>query len=320
MTIAVPRGWRTMPVDVRARLHGSSRDTTSRCRDVTPVAAPAPPGRPSFAPPPGTPYGGPPLDAEWVPPPGSVYGGGPDALAGARRKGRDGAWPPKALPVPGAPDEPADKGSRAVALLLAVAAVLAAIITARASLIASDATSDWQASVAAEQKRGEMLLQDTRYTYGVEGEQAFLIATQDLTAQELRRVQPVASPDVARRLDQEAQVQEQLMAALAPSMELVANGTYKLPSGGYDLQRRLADRRATDPDTLALDPAADIVAGDAAADHALRLMVVTVLIGVAFLCGALAQAHKRRRRLLLTSGWLFLGASAAVALALELAA
>ena len=75
---------------------------------------------------------------------------------------------------------------------------MAAIVTARASLVASDATSDWNKSVAREQKRGALLLEGIRYTYGTEGDQAFMLATATLKAQALREAAagaPARSPD-----------------------------------------------------------------------------------------------------------------------------
>src|SRR5262245_7347056 len=106
-------------------------------------AQPKPPGRPPFAPPPGTPWNGPPDDAAWAPPPGTVFGGGPDALTPARGRRRWNAWPAVARPVradDATAGRPTEKGSRAVALLLAIAAVIAAVITARASLVSSEAS------------------------------------------------------------------------------------------------------------------------------------------------------------------------------------
>ena len=221
---------------------------------------------------------------------------------------------------PAADDLAAASGSssRAVAILLAVAAIVAAIITARASLVASDATSAWNGAVSVEQRRGAMLLEQFRYTYAIEGDQAFMIATAEEKAAALRAAAaaPSLPPDVAAALAAEAEVQQQLRDLVGPSSEIVSDPRYVLPDGGYDLQRRLADTRAADPENIALDPLIEMAAGDAAADEANRLMLATIGVAMAFLCGALAQAFGRHRRLLLTLGWaaLAVGSAAAVAI------
>jgi hypothetical protein len=220
---------------------------------------------------------------------------------------------PAGAPAAHGHGHPQEKGSRAVALLLAIAAVFAAIVTARASLIASDATSYWQDAVAVEQRRGALLLEEVRYTYGVEGEMAFRIATDQVIAEELRAIGPLQSPDVAARVDREAQVHEQVVQLVGPTQDLISDPAYRLPDGGYDLQLRLAHQRAGDK-AEANDPAADFEAGDAAAERSDRLLVVTVIIGGAFLLGALAQPLRRRRRLLLSLGWVCLGVSVVAAL------
>lgn len=221
---------------------------------------------------------------------------------------------------PAAPPEHASS-SRAVAILLAVAAIVAAIITARASLVASDATSAWNDSVSVEQRRGALFLEQFRYTYAVEGDQAFMLAIAEEKAAALRAAAaaPSLAPDVAAALTAEAQVQQQLRDLVGPSSEIVSDPRYVLPDGGYDLQRRLADTRAEDPDNVNADPLVDMAKGDAAADEANRLMLATVGVAMAFLCGALAQAFGRHRRLLLTAGWvaLALGATAAIAITLD---
>ena len=283
---------------------------------------PLPPGKPPFAPPPGTPYYGPPHDAEWTPPPGTVFGGGPDVLASSGRGRRDrSAWPAVARPVhAGDPDEQPDKGSRAVALLLAIAAIVGAIVTAQASLVGSDATSAWQQSVANEQRRGALLLEGVRYTYGAEGDMALMVATAVVRAQELRALAEGQPPEIAAELIAEAQVHEQVVEMITPASGIASDPRYALPSGGYDIQLRLADSRNETPADVAIDPIADVVVGDADADKANRLIATTLGIGVAFLFGALAQAFAQQRRLLLLIGWGFLAASGVAAFVVQVTA
>lgn len=213
-----------------------------------------------------------------------------------------------------------ERTSRAVPILLAIAAIVAAIITARASLVASDATSAWNSGVGVEQRRGGLLLEQLRYTYAIEGDQAFMLTIAEERAAALRAAAaaPSLAPEVATALLAEAQVQQQLRDLVGPSAEIVNEARYVLPDGGYDLQRRLSDTRAEDPEALAEEPLADMARGDAAADEANQLMLATIGVAMAFLCGALAQAFGRHRRLLLGIGWVALGLGVAAAVAVTL--
>ena len=219
------------------------------------------------------------------------------------------------------PPEPASSSSRAVAILLAVAAIVAAIITARAARVASDATSAWADSVSVEQRRGALFLEQFRYTYAIEGDQAFMLTIAEEKAAALRAAAavPGLAPEVVTALTAEAQVQQQLRDLVGPSSEIVSDPRYVLPDGGYDLQQRLADERADDPEAVAQDPLVEMAAGDAAADEANRLMLATIGVAMAFLCGALAQAFGRHRRLLLALGWVALAAGVVAAIAVTVA-
>lgn len=215
----------------------------------------------------------------------------------------------------------ADGSSRAVAVLLAVAAIVAAIITARASLVSSDATSAWNDSVAVEQRRGAQLLEEMRYAYSVEGDVAFMLTITEERAASLRAAADAAEAagqpsEVTRTLRQEADALQQVRDLAGPASDVVSNARYALPGGGYDIQRRLADTRAEDPDGMRADPLLEVATGDAAASESNRLMLSTIGVAMAFLCGALAQAFGRHRRMLLLLGWLALGVGAAAALAI----
>ena len=106
---------------------------------------------------------------------------------------------------------------------------------------------------------------------------------------------PPQPPEVKSALEAEATVQQQLVDLIGPSSELVSDPRYALPDGGYDLQLRLADDRARPtPQARRRTRWRCSSAGDAAQHEANRLMLATLGIGVAFLCGALAQAFSRR--------------------------
>jgi hypothetical protein len=232
------------------------------------------------------------------------------------------------LEAPEAVAEPvarAARGGRAagsgVAFLLAAAAILAALITARASLLGGQATGLWQQSVREEERRGALLIQGVRFTYGDEGDIAFLIATSQTRADALEEAAASAAPDIAERLRAEAQVHAQVAEAMRTSVVIGNDPQFVLPSGGYDLAASLArDRAEEGDDLLADDPVATVKAGDEASRHAIAILTITIVAGFAFLAGALAQALPSRRRLLLVAGWVVLGVAALLALTVELTA
>jgi hypothetical protein len=228
---------------------------------------------------------------------------------------------PSADPDP----SPDAQGGRAagtgVAFLLAAAAILAALITARASVLGGQATDLWQQSVREEERRGALLIQGVRFTYGDEGDIAFLIATSQTRADTLEEAAASAAPDIAERLRAEAQVHAQVAEAMRTSVVIGNDPRFVLPSGGYDLAASLASDRAEDgDDLLADDPVATVKAGDEASQHAIAILTITIVAGFAFLAGALAQALPSRRRLLLVAGWVTLGMAALLAIVVELTA
>lgn len=222
----------------------------------------------------------------------------------------------QADPVPAAASAERGGGGRTVALLLALAAILAAAVSARAGLSASDATSAWTSAVGVEQKRGALLLADVRDVYGAQADQALMIATARLRAERLRAAMDGATPDVVVALEVEARVHDGVIALADPGsspLRILADPAYLLPSGAYDLPRVLADARATLGDELGADPAAALAEGDRAAARSQLLLALTIPIACVFLAGALAQAWRRFRRPLLALGWTTLGAAAIAA-------
>lgn len=204
-------------------------------------------------------------------------------------------------------------GSRTVAVLLALAAILAAVVSARAGLYASDATSAWTAAVGIEQKRGALLLADVRDVYGAQADQALMVATARLRAEQLRAGMDGAAPEVVVGLEIEARVHD-AVATLGSGGEsplrIFSDPVYLLPSGAYDLPNVLADARAALGAELAADPAAAFADGDRAAARSQLLLALTIPIACVFLAGALAQAWRRFRRPLLAAGWVVLAAAA----------
>lgn len=215
-------------------------------------------------------------------------------------------------------DRPADDdpARRWVAVLLAAAAVLAATLAMRAAVFSDEAGGAWQSALRTELQRAAVLLQQVRQVYGTEGDEAFAIVTHEVLADQMRMRAQGEPAEVAEVLAAEARVHEDLVGQVKPATELTASG-YGLPGGGYDLAARLVDYREAVPDVQALDPDALMEHGDRASGHALGVVSAGIPVAVAILIGSLAMPNRRRRRLLLSLGWLALAVGALVAIGLE---
>jgi hypothetical protein len=218
--------------------------------------------------------------------------------------------------VAGAAERQRPKGI-GVALLLAAAAIVAAVITARASVVGGQATDLWQQSVREEERRGAILIQGVRFTYGEEGDVAFMIAMSEARAAALEEASASAAPDIAERLAAEAQVHAQVAQVMRDSVSLASDPRFQLPSGGYDLEAALAAARSEVGDDQLPDPLATVRMADEASRHAIRILAVTVVVGLAFLAGSLAQVLHSRRRVLLVAGWVTLLAAVGLAVVVE---
>lgn len=202
---------------------------------------------------------------------------------------------------------------RAVAVLLAFAAVVAAIITLVAANASSDASSSWQSALRQEVARGALGVQQIQYVYEAELPAAVSLSTLEIRAETYRSAAASAAPDVATQLTAAADALQMTIDALRPNVEMATPG-FALPGGGYDPVRKLAAEIAADPPS-SFDPDAAMAQGDAAAARADRLMVSLVIIGFAFLAGALAQPLVRHRGLLVAVGWMALATGIVLALA-----
>jgi hypothetical protein len=211
-------------------------------------------------------------------------------------------------------------GSGAVAFLLAASAVVAAVVAARASFISSAASGNWQSAVRTEVKRAAGAVEDIRFLYQSEAGPAFAIAQARILEDELRKAAATQTGAVHDALVREADVQAGIITSLLPASELASGSAYALPSGGFDLGRRLADLRATAPDFLALDPDSIQAAGDRSAGEGVRLTSAAIPISIAVLFGALAQPVVTRRRELLIAGWIALAIGIGWAITVELIA
>lgn len=217
-----------------------------------------------------------------------------------------------------APDR-TEGGSHAIAALLATAAVVAAIVTARASFLSSDASGNWQTALRIEVQRSAGTIEDVRYLYQTELPMAMAIAEARIRQQQFQADASTQTGAAHDALLLEASVQAALVTAQEPSSELATGTAYALPSGGFDVGRRLTDLRAGSSKIVALNPDSPQSTGDALADQASRLTIAAVPIGVCVLLGALAQPFSRWRRQLLGAGVVALLVGIVLALAAGLA-
>ena len=213
-----------------------------------------------------------------------------------------------------------ERGHSGVAILLALAAVVAAVIGARASLVSGDANDSWQSALRTEVKRSAAAMNDVQSLYLSDLPVAVQVLRARSLAETMQAAQAGQSPAIQHALALEASVYSQLADALTASSDLARGAAYALPSGGYDLAKRLADIRAQSPDLVALDPDALEATGDRLAQKALLLTFALIPTSLCALLGVLAQPLRRYRRQLLASGIVALAAGAAMAIGVEVLA
>ena len=201
--------------------------------------------------------------------------------------------------------------------MLAAAAVLAAGIGARTSMLSDSAGGSWQSAVRQEVKKSAAAVEDIRFVYAEEAPVAYRVVRARIRAEELRREADRTTGDARAATAVEALLEESLAEALGSSSELASQERYALDSGGVDVAKRLADNRQEHPELVAVNPDVPQRQGDEAAEHARLEVAATIPVAVAFLFGAVAQAFPRRRRLMVIVGSAFLLLALAAAIALE---
>lgn len=219
---------------------------------------------------------------------------------------------------PGTKTDPTKPGPQRgpVALLLALAAVAAASIGARASLVTANSSDRWQAAVRQEAKRSAATVEDVRYVYTVEAPRGLDVASARIWAEELRRQADAATGVLRTFLLQEARVQETLADTFSGGTQLVEDPAYGA-GDGFDVGRFLADTRNAYPDLVAVDPDQPMAEGDEASRRARRGVATTIPVAGAFVAGALGQAYVSRRRLFVALGFALLAVGVVAAIAVE---
>ena len=222
-----------------------------------------------------------------------------------------------AVELPELPDEPEHRG---IAVLLAVAALFAAILGARASFLSGEASGHWQQAVREQLKVSAAVEEDVRYVYETQAPQALAVAIARVRAETYAAAAETATEPARSRLLVNAAAQRAIVDQATQNFrELLPDPRFTLPSGAVDLPRVLAEKRSRSPDILAIDVAATVARGDRASTRALGTLGSTVPIGVTFLLGAFAQAFPRWRRPLLVAGGVTLALGVVAAIVVQVA-
>jgi hypothetical protein len=205
-----------------------------------------------------------------------------------------------------------------VALTLAVSAVVAAVLGARAAIALGTAGDELQRSVRVDVKRGAGLVEDVRFVYDDEAPAAYRYAKARAFAEELQRSAATQSGIARSETLVEAGAQARIAAATLQASAIAKNPRYRRSDGSFDVGRRLADDRMKNPALLALSPDEEEAGGARTAWHGALDGATTLGPALAFFFAALAQAFTRQRRGLLVVAWLFIVAAIAAGITWEL--
>jgi hypothetical protein len=213
-----------------------------------------------------------------------------------------------------------ERGHGGVAVVLAVAAIVAAIVGARASFIASQASEHWQSSLRTEVKRSAAAVNDIQSLYEDELPAAMPILRARLIEQAMQTAAASQTGAAQQALELEASAQAAFISEVAANSPLASKPVYALPSGGFDLAQRLANLRSKRPEFLALNPDVLQADGDRLSNKAELLTYSLIPISICAFLAVLAQPFGRRRRLLLTFGLFALAIGIAMAVGVEVLA
>jgi hypothetical protein len=213
-----------------------------------------------------------------------------------------------------------DRGTdTAVALLLALAAIAAAAIGARAALLGDSGSDTWHRAVREDVRQGARIVGDVRLLYEEDAAVAHRVAEAQLVGEETRRAARGERGTVGSILEAEAEAQLGVANTLAGGSALADGDPLRtLRLRGRDLLERLVELRADTPPELAgLDPDATEEEGADQSRESSLLVASTIPVALAFLLGALAEALPGRRRGLVLAGFACVAAGIASAAVIE---
>src|ERR687894_2023674 len=119
-----------------------------------------------------------------------------------------------------------------VAVLLACAAVVAAIIGARAALVGDDGSDTWHSAVREDVKAGAALVEDVRFVYTEDAPLAFQVSEGNIRAEEAHREARGTSGLTREILVAHAGAFEGVVRTIEQASKLAKDPDYELKNGG----------------------------------------------------------------------------------------
>ena len=199
-------------------------------------------------------------------------------------------------------------------VLIAVVTVLTAAVVWRVSVLSSEATGADRLGTINTLKAAAAKAENLAYLYQQEADlaQTHVLLRAQIDYLRRRADEFAASADgaaVAAILNSEADallMADQGTVAITP---LVADKRYRREDNTFDLDVRLQDIAAENPDLAALEPGQDFAQADRLDDKALYLALTVIIFALALFALTLAQITKRRIR------WLFLSVGVIITVA-----
>lgn len=148
---------------------------------------------------------------------------------------------------------PRSRAGRWLNMLQAAVTIVVAAVVAASAVLSSRADGAWNEASRQETTWSAGLIEDSRHVYGDEAPLALTVAVSEARARALR--QAAKADLVSWEATAEAQTAGNLRQAHTGSGGLLDGDRYRLPGGGLDVARRLADIRAAEPTLRDLDPA-----------------------------------------------------------------
>lgn len=180
----------------------------------------------------------------------------------------------------------------APAIVLAAAAILIAVVGARAAMLKGQASSHWDSAVRVEVKLGASEISDASLARNEAGVAAD-IAERLLRSVELRNQVQISDTVTAQTLLSESEVLRQVAATQGQPDERFFGS-----DGSFDLPGRIADLRSRQDTGEASSPEELVEQGDELARRASLMALAALPAALAILLASLAQPFPRRRALL----------------------
>lgn len=177
-----------------------------------------------------------------------------------------------------------------IAVLIALVSLTTALAAWRTNIVGSSAAQANRQGLIDAVKKGAAQNQSWRRLYEEAGYTA-TFAMESAAAEAMEASEDEALQAAAKNMRQ----------YLLPSLQLLSEplGTqekYLRSDGTYDLEKRLADLEAEDPDSLAIDPAASFELADRYASEQRWLTIGTVLLAISLFWLGLAEILSERGR------------------------